>query len=340
MRVSLRLFVAAVLLVAVAAMGLARGGKEAAAPEGAEARKIVVALGDIETVETLNFLIAMEHLKEKGIEIELVSFKSEDIGSQAVVNGQAQIGIGTPYSVIQNVNAPIRVFLQLSTLLFFPVVNAEYYQDWKDLDGQEIVVHSRTSGTLAIVDLMAQRNGIKYGKVSFVPGSEVRALALLQGTIKATILDAFNKEFVMKEAPGRFIVLPLGELEASDEALFANTDFLEKNPQLARTFVEEVLSVWREINRNPAYVLEQREKYNLLPDLPAELEEEILPYYQLGAASGLFPVNGGGEEAARADLDFYTVAGQIKGPAESLKVEDFWYLPPLQDVVQKLGVAQ
>ena len=222
---------AVVLLVSAAAAGLASGAREQGTPAKAEVNKVTMALGDIETVETLNLLIAIEHLREKGMEIELVSFKSEDIGSQAVVNGQAQIGIGTPYALIQNVRAPVRVFLQLASLLFFPVVNTEYYQDWKDLDGEEIVVHSRTSGTLAIVNLMAQREGIEYSTISYVPGSEVRALALLQGNIKATILDAFNKEFVMKEAPGRFAVLPLPDLQASDEALYANTAFLEENPQ-------------------------------------------------------------------------------------------------------------
>jgi len=77
-----------------------------------EVSKINLALGDIETVETLHLLIALEKVKERGIDVEMVSFKSEDVAAQAVVNGQSDIGIGTPYALIQNVNAPIRIFFR------------------------------------------------------------------------------------------------------------------------------------------------------------------------------------------------------------------------------------
>jgi NitT/TauT family transport system substrate-binding protein len=303
-------------------------------PAAGEVKKINLALGDIETVETLHLMIALEKVKERGIDVEMVSFKSEDVAAQAVVNKQADIGIGTPYALIQNVKAPIRIFFQLSTLLFFPVVNTEYYKGWKDLDGEEIVVHSRTSGTLGIANLMAMKNGIKYGKVSYVPGSEVRALSMLQGNIKATILDSYNKEFLMKEAPGKFMVLPMGDITASDEALYANTEFLEANPTVVRILVEELISTIKAINADPTYVLEQRKKYNLLADLPAELEPEVLPFYELAAEGNMFPEDGGGARAAKQDFDFYGVSGQIQGDPATLKVEDFWYLKALDGVVK------
>jgi NitT/TauT family transport system substrate-binding protein len=300
-----------------------------------EVQKINLALGDIESVETLHLLIALEKVKERGIDVNMVSFKAEDVAAQAVVNGQSDIGIGTPYALIQNVNAPIRIFFQLSTLLFYPVVNTDYYNSWKDLDGQEIVVHSRTSGTLGIANLMAQKNGIKYGKISYVPGSEVRAAAMLQGNIKATILDAYNKDFLMKQAPGKFKVLPMGDITASDEALYANVDFLEANPTVVRILVEELINTIKEIDKDPSYVLEQRKKYNLIPDLPAELEPEILPFYELAVKGQMFPEDGGGARAAKQDFEFYGVSGQIKGDPSTLKVEDFWYLKPLDDVLKK-----
>ena len=125
----------------------------------AAAGKIRIAFGDIATVETLNFLIAVERAKERGVDIEVTYFKSEDIAAQAVVGGQADVGVGAPYTVLQKVKAPIRIFYQMSTLRFFPVVNTEFYQDWKDLNGQEIAVHSRGSGTEAIMQLMAKRQG-------------------------------------------------------------------------------------------------------------------------------------------------------------------------------------
>ena len=89
-------------------------------------------------------------------------------------------------------------------------------------------MHSRGSGTEAIMLLMAKEHGIKYKNISYVPGSEVRALAMLKGNIQATIVDSTNKNFLMRKAPGKFIVLPMGEVKASDEALFARQDVLER----------------------------------------------------------------------------------------------------------------
>ena len=51
--------------------------------------------------------------------VETVFLKSEDLAAQAIVSGDADIGVGTPYGLIQRVNAPIRMFYQLSMLRFW-----------------------------------------------------------------------------------------------------------------------------------------------------------------------------------------------------------------------------
>lgn len=304
-----------------------------AAAEG----KMHIAFGDIATVETLNFQIAIERAKERGVDIEVSYLKSEDIAAQAVVGGQADVGVGTPYALLQKVKAPIRIFYQISSLRFFPIVNTEFYKEWKDLDGQEIAVHSRGSGTEAIMVLMAQRNGISYSSISYIPGSEVRAGALLQGNVKATIVDAANRKLVMDKAPGKFAVLPMEGVNATDEALYANTDYLASNQAAVDVLVEELLRTAREINANPAVVADLRKQYNLLPELPAEQEAEIVPYFEESAASGAFPANGGGEAAAKDDFDFYAIAGQLEGDPASLQVTDFWDFAALDRALAKLG---
>ncbi|HEV8306716.1 MAG TPA: ABC transporter substrate-binding protein [Methylomirabilota bacterium] len=297
--------------------------------------RIKYALGDVISIDELPLLIAVERAKMRGVDVEITAFKSEEIATQAVVNGQADVGQGTPYAVVEKVSVPIRFFYQLSALQFYPIVSKEHYKNWKDLDGQEIVVHARGSGTEAIMNLAAKEHGIKYKNVSYVPGSQVRALGLLKGTIKATILDAPNKNHVMKEAADRFVILPLGELKASDEALFATTAFLEKNAAAVAVFVEELIRVSRAINANPGFVLEERKKLGLLKDLPAKMEEEILPFFQEAVQTGIFPSDGGGERAARNDLEFYRLAGQIK--AESPKVDDFWRFEALKVALARVG---
>jgi len=297
--------------------------------------KIRYALGDVITTDDLQLLIAVERAKTRGVDVEVTAFKSEELATQAVINGQVDVGQGTPYAAIQKVSIPIRFFYQLYALQFFPIVNKEFYKSWKDLDGQEIAVHARGSGTEAIMNLVAKEQGIKYKSISYVPGSEVRALGLLRGTIKATILDVTNKNHVMKEAPDKFLILPLGQVKASDEALFATKDFLEKNHAAVTILVEELLKVSREINANPKFVAEERKRLGLLKDLPAKLEEDITPYFQEAVRNGIIPNDGGAERAAKDDLEFFRLSGHLKG--ENLKVEDFWHLPPLKAGLAKLG---
>ena len=302
----------------------------------AQARtKIRYALGDVISVDELPLLIAAERAKARGVDVEITAFKSEEIATQAVINGQADVGQGTPYAALQKVSVPIRFFYQLMALQFFPIVNKEHYKGWKDLDGQDVVVHARGSGTEAIMNLMAKEQGIKYKNVSYVPGSEVRALGLLKGTIKASILDATNKNYVMKEAPDKFLILPLGQVKASDEALFATRDYLEKHQAAVAIFLEELIKVSRQINANPSSVLDERKKLGLLKDLPPKLENEILPFFQEAVKNGVFPNDGGGERAAKNDLEFFGLSGQLKG--ENLKVEDFWHLAPLKAALAKVG---
>jgi NitT/TauT family transport system substrate-binding protein len=297
--------------------------------------KIRYALGDVVSIDDLPLLIAVERAKARGVDVEITAFKSEEIATQAVINGQADVGQGTPYAALEKVNVPIRFFHQLMTLQFFPIVSKEHYKSWKDLDGQEIAVHARGSGTEAIMNLAAKQHGIHYKSVSYVPGSQVRALALLKGTIKATILDAPNKSYVMKEAADRFVILPLGELKASDEALFAPTAFLEKNQAAVAVLVEELIRVARAINANPGFAVEERKRLGLLKDLPPKMEAEVLPFYEEAVQGGIFPGDGGGERAARNDLEFFKLAGQIKG--ESPKVDDFWHFGALKAALSKVG---
>lgn len=299
--------------------------------------KVRVAYGDIASVENLHLLAAFELAKQKGVDIEMTYLKSEDIAAQAVVSGQADIGVGGPYALIQKVKVPVRIFLQLSTLRFYPVVNSEFYKGWKDLNGQEVAVHSRGSGTEAIMRLMEDKQGIKFSKISYIPGSEVRAGALLQGNVKASIVDAAGRRLLEEKAPGKFLVLQLGDVKATDEAMFARQDFLDKNQKDVDVIVESVLTTWREVTKNPAIVEEWRKKYNLIPDLPADQAKSITPYFTELAKGGAFPPNGGGMAAAKDDFAFYTLSGQLTGDPASLKVEDFWALEPLNRALGKVG---
>ena len=219
-----------------------------------------------------------------------------------------------PTRVLQKVKAPIRIFYQMSTLRFFPVVNTEFYQDWKDLNGQEIAVHSRGSGTEAIMQLMAKRNGIDYSNISYVPGSEVRATALLQGHVKATIVDSTNWRIIQDKGGDKFKLLAIENVDATDEALYANTEFLEQRAGGGRHPGRGAgPAPGARSTRTRPWSSSCAPSTTSCRTCPTISRPRSCPTSRARSPAALFPNNGGGAEAAKADFEFNALAGKLEG---------------------------
>ena len=130
----------------------------------ATAQQAQVALGEPVSVETLAMAIALERAREKGVDLKVTSFSKEELAVQAVISGQAQIGIATPYSVMQKSAGTVKNLVSLTKLVFFPIVEKATYKSWKDLNGQPFTFHARGSGTEAIGNIMAKRQYIQFGQ--------------------------------------------------------------------------------------------------------------------------------------------------------------------------------
>jgi NitT/TauT family transport system substrate-binding protein len=332
MRVAAWLFIVALVLAACTSDS--GDGSPGADGSGGAEGTIRVALGDIEGVETLNLLIALERVRERGIDVELTEFAEEDLAAEAVLAGQADVTLGAPYAQIQETGAPIRLICQLQTARFFAIVDAEAYPDWQALDGEPFAVHSRGSTTEAMALLVQQEEGIEFSEISYVTGAEVRATALLEGNIQATFLDIPSWNFVQEESPDQFHELELPDVQATDEAFVASTDWLEANPEAAQVLLEETLTTWNSIIEDPNFVVEERDRLGLAEDLEPELEEQIVPYYEQASEEGVFTTDCGGEEAARTDFEFYGLVGQVEGDPATLAVEDFWDLGPSEAALE------
>ncbi len=98
------------------------------------------------------------------------------------------------------------------------------------------------------------KTGIMFGERSYVPGSANRVVALVAGQADATIIDLSNKNKVMRQHGDKFNVLPMFEVEASDEALFANLDWIQDNEEQVQIFVNALLGVWQDMNADPMIV--------------------------------------------------------------------------------------
>ena len=314
-------------------LGLMVGG--GLIPARAASAKVRVAWGDVIDMDSLPMAVAFARAKERGIDNEITSFAQEDLAIQATVGGQMDIGVATPFAVMQKVK-DLRIFFQEEALIFYAVVSTEY-KTWKDLNGQPFVFHARGSGTEAYGEFMAKENGIKFGQISYLAGSDNRAVAMLGGKIKASILDPTNTKLVLDKAPDKFHLLPGPKLSPTNEGLFAHQAWMAANSDAVDVITEEFLKLWREMAVNPGIIGEERAKFGLLADQPKVTADEITAHTKLLMDAHVFNPLGGNLQMANADLDFYSIGGALTGPRDQLKVEDFWDLGPLTKAKAKLG---
>jgi len=295
----------------------------------ASADTIRIALAETPSDELAAFFVALDRAKANGLDYEWTAFSDEELAIQAVLSGQMDIGFGTPYAAMQRSKAPLRIVFQLSKLKFFPVTT-KAYDSLEDLDGEPILLHSRGGGTDSIANVIEDRIGITFGDRSYVPGSSNRVAALLGGRADATIIDLSNKNKLMRsEAGGNFNVLEMFDVEASDEALFGNLNWIQDNAEDVQIFVDALVSVYRDMHEDPTMVRRETNPDGPIGQLPEEILAELDGFYSDAVEAGLYDPNGGGRKAAMADMEWYSAAGQLDGDASTLNIEDFWYLAPL-----------
>ena len=292
------------------------------------AKSIRIALAEPPSDELAAFFLALDRAKVNGLDYEWTAFSDEELAIQSVLSVQMDIGFGTPYSAMQKSKAPIRIIYQLSKLKFFPVTTKDY-NELEDLNGEPILLHSRGGGTDSIANVIEERLGIKFGERSYISGSANRVAALLANQAQATIIDLSNKNKIMASHGDKFNTLPMFNVDASDEALFANVDWIKANEESVNIFVSALLSVYRDMANDPTIIRRETNPDGPIGELPDEVLAELDGFYADAVAGGLYDVNGGGAKAAMADMEWYSKAGQLEGDMSSLKIEDFWYLKPL-----------
>jgi len=325
MKTFFQLKTAGLAVCAALALGLAASG--------AQAGKVRIALAETPSDEVAAFFVALDRAKANGLEYEWTAFADEELAIQAILSGQMDIGFGTPYAAMQKSKAPIRILFQLSKLKFFPVTSKKYSK-LEDLNGQPILLHSRGGGTDSIANVIEDRLNIKFGDRSYVPGSANRIVALIAGRTDATIVDLANKNKLVKQEGDKFNVLPMFEVDASDEALFANLDWIKANEKDVDIFVKALVSVYRDMAKDPTIISKETDPNGPIGQLPKEILDGLDGFYKDAVEGGLYDQNGGGRKAAMADLEWYSAAGQLTGDPKDLNIEDFWYLKPLDAVAQ------
>lgn len=299
----------------------------------AQTKKIRFAYSSIPDFGDLPSLIAWKSLPQLGYEVEIRQFARTDLAVNAVLTGDADISAAAAIGVIKAIEAgaDLRIIadqVKNEWQLLTPVS----IKDPKQLNGKKVAFHGPFTVTDGLVKWMAKKYDIKP-EWMIIPGSEVRAEALMKGQIDATPAEIGDVINVLKKKPGQFhVLISYARVfpELMGTSYFTKRDFIQKNPGAIQAVLEAILKVHRQASASIKFMADEAPK--LLPGSDQETNLEIAKVYD---ELKIWDVNGGltfkkGEET----LKFYVDTGLVK---KKLTFADCFDVKPLEAALTKIG---
>jgi ABC-type nitrate/sulfonate/bicarbonate transport system substrate-binding protein len=196
-----------------------------------------------------------------------------------------------------------------------------------------IAYHAPITVTEALVKWMAQHYKITPNWM-IIPGSEVRAEALMRGQLDATPAEIGDVLNILSAKPGQFHVL-ISYAKTFPQLIgsmyFARADYVQKNAATVESVLEAILRAHRDADERPASVKENA--LRLLPETKPELVDAIAATYK---ELRIWDVNGGaGKERGEASIKFFEESGLLKQGAVSFNQS--FATAPLEKVLSKIG---
>ncbi len=249
--------------IASAAIGIFVLSSNIAFTQALEKKKITIAVGGKSLFYYLPLTIAERqgYFKDEGLEVEIPDFAGGAKALQALVGGSADMVSGAFEHTInmQAKKQPIRaVVLQAnfsSIALVMPKDKAAKYKSAKDLKGLKIGVTAPGSSTNMFINNLLAKEGLKPSDVSIVGvGAGAGAVAAID---KGELDGIANLDPVITqlEATGRYVVVAdsrtekgMKEFYGGDylaSCLYANEDFIKKNPATTQAAVNAIVRALR-----------------------------------------------------------------------------------------------
>ena len=310
------------------AVGLALAGPAQAQKKVRFAYPSSADMGDVPS------LLAWEQLKKQGIEVVPTFFPRTDLAVQAVVAGEADLGSAAGIAVVKAVESGMNVrVIGEQVRNEWQLVSPVSFKDPKQLDGKRVGYHAPITVTEALVKWMAQHYKITPNWL-IIPGSDVRAEALMRGQLDATpaeIVDVLN---ILSAKPGQFhVLISYAKIfpQLIGSMYFGRADYLQKESATVDSVIEALLRAHRNAEERPASVRENA--LRLLPETKPELIDAIATSYK---DLRIWDVNGGaGKERGDASIKFFEDAGLLKKGAVTFAQS--FDTGPLDRVLKKIG---
>lgn len=279
-------------------------------------------------------LLAWEQLKKQGIEVVPTFFPKTDLAVQAVVAGEADIGSAAGIAVVKAVESGMNIRVIAEQVRNeWQLVTPVSLKDPKQLDGKRVGYHAPITVTEALVKWMAQHYKITPNWM-IIPGSDVRAEALMRGQLDATPAEIGDVLNILNVKPGQFHVL-ISYARVFPQLIgsmyFARADYVQKNGPLVDSVLEAILRAHRTAEDRPASIKENAQR--LLPETKPELIDATAAAYK---DLRIWDINGGADQKrGEASLRFFEEAGLLKKDAVAFK--QAFDTSPLDRVLKKIG---
>jgi NitT/TauT family transport system substrate-binding protein len=279
-------------------------------------------------------LLAWEQLKKQGIEIVPMFFPKTDLAVQAVVAGEADIGTAAGIAVVKAVESGMKLkIIGEQVRNEWQLVTPVSIKDAKQLDGKRVGYHAPITVTEALVKWMAQ-----YYKITpnwmIVPGSDVRAEALMRGQLDATPAEIADVLNILSAKPGQFhVLISYAKIfpQLIGSMYFSRADYLQKENATVDSVMEAVLRAYRTAEERPAMIKENA--LRLLPETKPQLIDAIAASYK---ELRIWDINGGaGKDRGDASIKFFEDAGLMKKGAVTF--QQAFDTGPLDRVIKKIG---
>jgi ABC-type nitrate/sulfonate/bicarbonate transport system substrate-binding protein len=249
--------------------------------------------------------LTVKRLADAGYDIEIIQFEDPDVMPQALDAGEIHINTNSAGQILSAVDAGLDVsaIMGLTDPEFFMVAKKEF-PTCESLDGARVAQQGTTGfGFASVVTWLERDCPGTQPQMLDIPGSENRAIALLEDQIDATSLHILRARQIQIARPGDFVLIegfgsPPNVTSAWSYAL---NSWLDENPELYQAYIQTYMDIVEEIEADPQIAV--AEGLATIPDVEEGLLTEIMIMW---AEEGWWPAaDGVSEEVFDATLAFY-----------------------------------
>lgn len=286
-------------------------------------------------LSSVPLLAAIDSLKAQGFNIKTPELAESELAVQGVVKGDFAFSSGTTSAVLTAAQKGGAVkILGDRVANEWTVYAVKAITACKALEGKKLAIHSEGAVSTAMLKnwIDTECAGTKP-QFLVIPGSPNRYKALIAGQIDASPLELSDAITLETEAGDRFALLTsLAKTlpNVHPTTVYANADFIAKNPDTVRALLKALLEQHRKIAKDAKYLSEITLKF--YPGVEKKtLDKAAKAYVDLK----MFDVNGGLTEAnLTGTMEFFTKAGSIK---PGLAFKDAADLSFLEAVLREIG---